>query len=36
VTFKFFIDPPRGETIWMLQINPAQNVFQGTAKRVRS
>lgn len=35
VTFKIYVDPPKGDTIWMIQTNPAQNVFQGTAKRVR-
>ena len=34
VTFKIFVDPPRGDTIWMIQTNPANNVFQGTAARV--
>jgi hypothetical protein len=34
-TFKIDVDPPQGDTIWMIQTNPAQNVFQGTAKRVR-
>jgi len=35
VTFKIYVDPPRGDTIWMIQINPANNVFQGVAGRVR-
>lgn len=34
VAFKIYVDPPRGDTIWMIQINPANNVFQGSAKRV--
>lgn len=34
VAFKIFVDPPQGDTIWMIQINPSQNVFQGSAKRV--
>lgn len=34
VAFKIYVDPPRGDTIWMIQINPANNVFQGTAMRV--
>jgi hypothetical protein len=34
VTFKIYIDPPRGDTIWMIQTNPENNVFQGTAQRV--
>lgn len=33
-TFKIYVDPPRGDTIWMIQTNPTQNVFQGRAKRV--
>jgi hypothetical protein len=32
--FKIFVDPPRGDTIWMIQTNPANNVFQGRARRV--
>ena len=35
VTFKIYVDPPRGDTIWMIQTNPANNVFQGIANRVR-
>ena len=35
VTFKIYVDPPRGDTIWMIQTNPANNVFQGSATRVR-
>jgi hypothetical protein len=35
VTFKIVVDPPRGDTIWMIQTNPANNVFQGSATRVR-
>jgi len=34
VMFNIYVEPPRGDTIWMLQSNPANNVFQGTAKRV--
>ena len=34
VTFKIYVDPPQGDTIWMIQTNPAQNVFQGSATRV--
>lgn len=33
-TFKIQVDPPQGDTIWMIQTNPANNVFQGSAKRV--
>jgi hypothetical protein len=35
VTFKIYVDPHRGDSIWMIQINPANNVFQGVATRVR-
>lgn len=35
VKFNIYVDPPQGETIWMIQTNPANNVFQGTARRVR-
>jgi len=34
VTFKIMVDPPRGDAIWMIQTNPANNVFQGVATRV--
>jgi hypothetical protein len=34
VTFFVYVDPPRGDTITMLQSNPANNVFQGSARRV--
>jgi hypothetical protein len=34
VAFKIYVDPPTGDTIWMIQINPINNVFQGSAKRV--
>jgi hypothetical protein len=35
VTFKIQLDGPFGFTMWMIQTNPANNVFQGMAKRVR-
>jgi len=35
VTFNIYVDPPKGDTIWMIQTNPANNVFQGSAKRAR-
>ena len=35
VTYKIYVDPPRGDTIRMIQTNPANNVFQGVANRVR-
>ncbi len=34
VTYTIFVDPPEGHTLWMIQINPSNNVFQGSAKRV--
>jgi len=34
VTFNIMVDPPLGDTVWMIQTNPADNVFQGIAKRV--
>jgi len=34
VTFKIYVDPPQGDTIWMIQTNPTNNVFQGSAMRV--
>jgi hypothetical protein len=34
VMFKIRVDTPRGDAIWMIQTNPANNVFQGSAKRV--
>jgi hypothetical protein len=34
VTFTIVVDPPQGDTVRMIQTNPANNVFQGTAKRL--
>ncbi len=34
VTFSIVVDPPKGDTVWMIQTVPANNVFQGSAKRV--
>ena len=34
VTYRIIIDPPSGDTIWLIQTNPPNNVIQGTAKRV--
>jgi hypothetical protein len=34
-TFKLYVDRPHGDTIWMIQTSPANNVFQGVANRVR-
>ena len=34
VRFNIYVDPPQGDTIWMIQANPGNNVFQGSAKRV--
>jgi hypothetical protein len=33
-TFNIQVDPPQGNTIWLLQINPTHNVFLGSATRV--
>jgi hypothetical protein len=33
VMFNIYVEPPRGDTIQMIQTNPANNVFQGTARR---
>lgn len=35
VTFTVFVDPPEGHTLWMIQTKPSNNVFQGSARRVR-
>jgi hypothetical protein len=34
VAFKIYVSS-HGETLWMIQINPANNVFEGVARRVR-
>ncbi|MBV6416572.1 MAG: hypothetical protein CMLOHMNK_01166 [Steroidobacteraceae bacterium] len=34
VTFRMYVAPRRGHKIWLIQTNPANNVFQGTAQRV--
>jgi hypothetical protein len=34
VTFFVYVEPPRGDTITMIQSSPANNVFQGSARRV--
>lgn len=33
VTFRVVVDRPKGD-VWMIQTNPPNNVFQGTAKRL--
>jgi hypothetical protein len=33
VTFKIYV-APGGDSLWMIQSNPTNNVFQGSAKRV--
>jgi len=33
VTFDIHVDPPRGDTIRMIQTNPPDNVFVGTGNR---
>lgn len=35
VTFKIYVNLPRGDTIFMIQTNPTNNVFQGVANRVQ-
>ena len=34
VAYKIYVDPPRGENIWMIQVNPVNNVLQGSGKRL--
>lgn len=34
LAFRIYVEPPKGDTIWMIQTNPANNVFQGSGKRV--
>jgi hypothetical protein len=34
VTFSFVVKMPRGDEIAMIQTNPSDNVFQGTASRI--
>ena len=36
VEWKFFVDPSGGGRLWMIQTNPANNVFQSVATRVSS
>ena len=35
VMFNIVVEPPRGDTIHMIQTNPANNVFQGAARRLQ-
>lgn len=35
VAYKIYVDPQKGDTIWMIQTNPVNNVFQGSAKRAQ-
>jgi hypothetical protein len=35
VTYKIYLDGPKADRIWLIQINPANNVFSATAKRLR-
>jgi hypothetical protein len=35
VSYRIVVDPSEGHTVWMLQSNPANNVLQGSARRVR-
>jgi hypothetical protein len=34
VSYKFYVDAASADKIWLIQTNPANNVFQGTATRV--
>lgn len=34
VMYQIFVDPPQGHSVWLIQTNPANNVLQGSAKRV--
>jgi hypothetical protein len=34
LAFAIYVEPPKGDTIWMIQVNPANNVFQGSAERL--
>ena len=33
--FRIQVDTPRGLNFWLIQINPTNNVFQGSARRTR-
>lgn len=35
VLFAIYVDAANGDSLSMVQISPANNAFQGTAKRVR-
>jgi hypothetical protein len=32
--YSIYVEPPKGDSVWMIQTNPLNNVFQGVAKRV--
>lgn len=34
VAHRIFVDAPRGDTVWSIQISPTGNVFQGKSERV--
>jgi len=34
-TFNLYVDRPRGDTTWMIETSPANNVFRGVTNRVR-
>ena len=35
VTWNFVVDPAQAAVLWMIQVNPANNVFQGSARPLR-
>ena len=32
--FNIFVETPHGDTVQMIQVNPSNNVFQGSARRM--
>ena len=32
--YSIYVEPPKGDSVWMIQTNPLNNVIQGVAKRV--
>lgn len=34
VMYTIYVEPPRGDTIWMIQTSPPNNVSQGAARRL--
>lgn len=35
IKFRIQVGSPNGDTIWMIQTNPANNVFEGSGRRLR-